>query len=127
MKPDEMKERTMQFAIRIARLIESLLRTRIGRLVEDQLGRAGTGVGANYRAACKARSRKEFIAKIGTVEEADESCFWLEFTVRGELLKPRLVAPLLAEGQQLGRIFAKSRKTALANESRSRALAANRQ
>jgi four helix bundle protein len=117
MFPEQMKERTMQFALRVARLIESLPRTKIGRLVEDQLGRAGTSVGSNYRAACKARSRREFIAKMGTVEEeADESCFWLEFIMRYGMLKQPLVQPLLKESQELGRIFASSRITASKND-----------
>ena len=121
MDPEELKERTMQFSLRVARLIESLPRTRIGRLVEDQLGRAGTSVGANYRAACKARSRREFIAKMGTVEEeADESCFWLEFITRYGMLKELLIQPLLNEAQELCRIFAASRITAGRNERKPR-------
>jgi four helix bundle protein len=131
MDPEDLKERTMQFSLRVARLIEALPRRRIGRLVEDQLGRAGTSVGANYRAACKARSRKEFIAKMGTVEEeSDESCFWLEFIVRSGMLKARRVEPLLKESRELGRIFAASRITAQAHESKRRLptpAAANRQ
>src|SRR5690242_8831080 len=111
----------MQFALRVAKLIEALPRRRIGRLVEDQLGRAGTSVGSNYRAACKARSRKEFIAKLGVVEEeADESAFWLEFIMRAGLMKPRLVEPLMVESNELCRIFAASRVTASVNENKRR-------
>ena len=122
----DLKERTMQFSLRIGKLIDALPRRKVGRSVEDQLGRAGTSVGANYRAACKARSRKEFIAKIGIVEEeADESAFWLEFVIRSGLLKPPLVEPLLNESIELGRIFAKSRMTASTNESTKRVTRSN--
>ena len=121
MTADELKARTMKFALRVARLIESLPRTRVGRLVEDQLGRAGTSVGANYRAACKARSRREFIAKMGVVEEeADESSYWLEFIGEYGLLRRPLIEPLLVESQELCRIFARSRITAGQNERRSK-------
>ena len=131
MNSEQLKERTMEFSLRVARLIESLPRTRAGRLVEDQLGRAGTSVGSNYRAACKARSRKEFIAKIGVVEEeSDESSFWLEFIIRYGLAKAHLVQPLLEESRELGKIFARSRITASNNENRIRSTksrASNRQ
>lgn len=127
MDPADLKKRTMAFALRVARLVESLPRTRIGRLVEDQLGRAGTSVGANYRAVCKARSRAEFISKMGVVEEeSDESAFWLEFIIAYGLLKPVLVTPLLDEATELGRIFGKSRITASKNN-RKTVASANRQ
>ena len=75
----ELKQRTKKFAIRIVRLVQSLPKTNIANVIGNQLLRAGTAVGANYRAACRARSKIEFIAKLGiVVEEADESCFWLE-------------------------------------------------
>ncbi len=75
----ELKERTKQFALRIIKLVESLPKTITGRAIGGQLVRCGTSVGANYRYACRGRSRAEFIAKLGiVVEEADESAFWLE-------------------------------------------------
>jgi four helix bundle protein len=73
-------------------------------------------VGANYRAACRGRSKAEFVAKIGIVEEeADESAYWLELIIEGELLKPVQVEPLLAEANELARIMAQSRISASAS------------
>jgi len=70
-------------------------------------------VGANYRAACRGRSRKEFVAKIGVVEEeADESAFWMELIIEAEILRKELVAPLLREAQELVAIMARSRISA---------------
>ncbi|MGQ0763768.1 MAG: four helix bundle protein [Acidobacteriota bacterium] len=77
------------------------------------MARAGTSVGANYRAACRARSKAEFIAKIGIVEEeADESGFWMELIIEGELLRAELVQVLLEEANELAKIMASSRKSA---------------
>jgi four helix bundle protein len=82
-----------------------------------QLLRCGTSVAANYRAVCRARSRDEFVSKMGVViEEADESVFWMEFLVdTGMVPKPRLES-LLAEGNELVAIFVASRKTAKQNK-----------
>jgi four helix bundle protein len=74
----ELKARTKAFALRIIKLVEALPKTISGRAIGNQLVRCGTGVGSNYRACCRGRSRAEFIAKIGVVEEeADESAFWM--------------------------------------------------
>jgi len=76
MKADDLKKRTKQFALRILKLVAALPQTVQGRAIGNQLVRAGTSVAANYRAACRGRSKAEFIAKLGTVEEeADESAF----------------------------------------------------
>lgn len=76
MKPEDLKKRTKQFALRILKLVAALPKTLAGKTIGSQLARAGTSVGANYRAACRARSKLEFIARIGIVEEeADESAF----------------------------------------------------
>src|ERR1043165_3922787 len=92
MKPDDLKRRTKQFALRVLKLVAALPKSLAGKTIGGQLVRAGTSVGANYRAACRARSKLEFIAKIGIVEEeADESAFWMELIIEDELLKPRLV------------------------------------
>ena len=80
-------ERTKQFALRVIKLVGVLPRTIEGRAIASQLMRSGTSVAANYRAACRARSKAEFIAKLGTVEEeADESAFWLELIIDAGLL-----------------------------------------
>ena len=77
MNAEELKTRTKEFAKRIIRLCRSLPRSRESRLIGDQVFRSGTSVGANYRAACRGRSKAEFIAKLGVVlEEADESLYW---------------------------------------------------
>jgi four helix bundle protein len=88
------------------------------RRVGGQLIRSGTSVGANYRAACRGRSKAEFAAKIVTVaEEADECCFWLELIVEGGLLKDGLINPLLDEANELTAIFTAAAKTSrLANQ-----------
>lgn len=78
--------------------------------------RAGTSVGANYRAACRAKSPADFIAKMGIVEEeADESLFWMELLVEGELLPKERLTDLMAEGDELVAIFVASINTARAN------------
>ena len=116
MDADELKKRTKQFALRILKLIDALPKSTQGRAIAGQLVRAGTSVGSNYRAACKGRSRAEFVAKLGIVEEeADESAFWLELIIEGSLLRPKLVQPLLDEANELTRIIAKSRVTARRN------------
>jgi four helix bundle protein len=113
MDADDLKKRTKRFALRILKLVAALPDTVQGRSVAGQLVRAGTSVGSNYRAACRSRSQAEFVAKIGVVvEEADESAFWLELIIEGELLRARLVQPLLDEANELLRIMARSRITA---------------
>lgn len=78
-----------------------------------QLLRSGTSVGANYRAVCRARSTREFIAKMGIVlEEADESCFWMELLIEGEVVKASRLQPLLDEGNEIVAIVSASRRTA---------------
>jgi four helix bundle protein len=113
MNADDLKKRTKQFALRILKLVAALPNTVEGRAIGGQLVRSGTSVGANYRAACRGRSRAEFIAKLGTVEEeADESAYWLELIIEGELLKPQQVQPLLDEANELTKIMASSRISA---------------
>jgi four helix bundle protein len=113
MRPDDLKKRTKQFALRVLKLVSALPNNLNGRTIGGQLVRAGTSVGANYRAACRARSKLEFIAKIGIVEEeADESAFWMELIIEGKLLRPGLVHALLEEANELAKIMASSRKSA---------------
>lgn len=85
----------------------------LGRTIGGQLLRAGTSVGANYRKAFRGRSKAEFIANLGTVEEeADESAFWMELIIESELMKKQLVEDLLQEANEITKIMAKSRITA---------------
>ena len=94
-------------------LVDALPNTISGRAIANQLVRAGTSVGANYRAACRGRSKAEFVAKLGTVvEEADECCFWLELIMDGELLDRNRVEPLYQESNELTAIFVSSTRTA---------------
>ena len=98
---------------RVIRLVESLPNTKTAATIGGQLLRCGTSVGANYRAACRGRSKAEFIAKLGTVEEeADESAYWLEMLVEAKIIKMNSVAGLHAEADELTAIMAKSRQTA---------------
>ena len=109
----ELLERTKQFALRIFKLVGALPQTIQRKAVAAQLIRSGTSVAANYRAACRARSKPEFIAKLGVVEEeADESAFWLELIIETGLLNQRKVTPLLAEAGEIVAMMASSKKTA---------------
>lgn len=113
MTETEMKQRTKQFALRVIKLVGALPNTITGRVLGGQLVRSGTSVGANYRAACRGRSKAEFIAKLGTVEEeADESAYWMELIVEGGLLAEGQVRALHQEADELTAIVAASRKTA---------------
>ena len=113
MNAEELKERTKHFALRILKLVSALPNNVQGRAVGGQLVRCGTSVASNYRAACRGRSKAEFIAKLGVVEEeADESAFWLELIIEASMLNAKLVQPLLDEANELTRIMASSRLTA---------------
>jgi four helix bundle protein len=129
MDADELKNRTKQFALRILKLAAALPPTIEGKAIRGQLVRAGTSVGANYRAACRGRSPAEFAAKVGVVEEeADESAFWLELIIEGAFLKDSRVKPLLDEANEITKIMASSRITALRKVRANRQLAiGNRQ
>jgi four helix bundle protein len=113
----ELKQRTKSFALRILKLLSALPKTTDGRIIAGQIGRSGTSVGSNYRASCRARSRAEFIAKIGVVEEeADETAFWLELIAESGMLPAGKVDPLHAEAIELTAIMASSRITAARNK-----------
>jgi four helix bundle protein len=109
----ELKNRTKQFALRVIKLVGALPKSTEGRALGSQLVRSGTSVGANYRAACRGRSKAEFIAKLGTVEEeADESAYWLELIIDGGLMSKRRVDALWQEACELTAIMAASRISA---------------
>ena len=117
MDQEEMRGRTKEFAQQVINLCKRLPNTREGRLVGDQLFKAGTAVGANYRAACRARSRAEFVAKLGIVlEEADESLYWLELLDGSNVIKTSLLTPLMSEADELVAIFVTSLNTAKAKD-----------
>jgi four helix bundle protein len=111
--PRELQRRTESFAADVVTLCRGLPPTPEGRNIRDQLGRAATSVAANYRATCRARSRAEFVAKLGLViEEADESHMWLGMLIRLQLASGPEVDRLLSEADQLVAIFVASRRTA---------------
>jgi len=112
-KQEELRDRSKRFALRIIRLFRSLPRSAEAQILGKQLLRSGTFVGANYRAAGRARSRAEFIAKIGVVvEEADETVFWIECLIDSGIVKRELLDDLLNEANELLAIFAASQRTA---------------
>jgi four helix bundle protein len=120
MNEREMIARTKRFALRIMKLVGALPKSIQGRAIAGQLMRSGTSVAANYRAACRSRSKAEFIAKLGTVEEeADETAFWLELIIEGSLLAAAQVQPLLNEAGEIVAITAASKKTASATLAKS--------
>lgn len=113
MKHDNLKQRLKQFGLSIIKLVESLPNNRAANVIGNQLLRSGTSVGANYRAACRARSNADFISKMGIVEEeADESIYWIELLVDSGLIKANLVEDLINEGNQIVSIVVSSINTA---------------
>src|SRR2546422_5736302 len=114
--PEQMRARTKQFAIRVVRLFRALPKTREAMVMGNQLLRSGTSVAANYRAACRARSRAEFLSKLGVVEEeADESVFWLELLTDANLVRRERLRDLVSEARQITAIFVASRRTVKSN------------
>jgi four helix bundle protein len=110
----ELQDRTKQFALRVLNLVDALPRSAGSRAISMQLVRAATSVGANYRSACRARSRAEFAAKLGvTLEEADESLYWLELVRDSKLLPENKLSLLLKEADELTAILASGRKSAV--------------
>src|SRR5664279_48105 len=110
---EALKLRTKDFALRVLRLYRSLPRTEEARILGTQLLRSSTSIGANYRTACRGRSRAEFIAKLGIVlEEADETVFWLELFQEGDLFPAKKWHNLVSEANELVAIFASSVRTA---------------
>jgi len=111
--PNDLRHRTKQFALGIVRLCRTLPATDEARILGKQLLRSATSVGANYRAACRARSRAEFIAKLGVVlEEADEAVFWFELLVEADIGNREKVHLLMKEAGELTSIFVTSLCTA---------------
>ena len=117
MTPDELKSRTKKFAIDIIKLAQKLPENRIGWIIENQLVKAATSVGANYRATCRARSLADFTSKITIVEEeSDETVYWLEIIMEVELIPNKEVENLLKEGKELTAIFTSAGRTAKLNK-----------
>jgi four helix bundle protein len=116
MNPETLKGRTKDFGLQVFRMVEQMPTSRHTDTLGRQLVRAAMAVGANYRAACLARSRSDFIAKIKVVEEeADESAYWLEVIAEAGLVDKKGAALLLKEARELTAIFASSAMTARSN------------
>ncbi len=110
---EALKDRTKQFALRVVKLFRSLPNTPVAQVMGKQLLRSATSVAANYRATGRARSKAEFIAKLGiVVEEVDETVFWLEMMIESDTVKEHRAKDLLTEGRELAAIFAASHHTA---------------
>lgn len=112
MNEAQFKDRTKKVALRVIHLVDSLPRKRSADVIGRQLLRSATSVGANYRAACRAKSRKDMIAKLAIVEEeADESIYWLELIVESVMLRKGRLTPLLDEFNQILAMIVASQKT----------------
>jgi four helix bundle protein len=106
------KRRTKQCALRVLRLTQALPKTTEAEVIGRQLLRAGTSVGANYRAACRAKSPADHINKLKIVEEeADETLYWLELLVEAEIMPLALLSELMKEGDEIVAIVVSSLKT----------------
>jgi four helix bundle protein len=114
-KHQELRKRTKDFALRVIRMSQAIPATRVSNVINNQVLRSSTSMAANYRAVGLARSKSEFIAKMGVVvEEADETVFWLELLADSGVVKPSKLRELLAEANQFVYIFSASRRTAKA-------------
>jgi four helix bundle protein len=113
----ELKERTFGFGLRIVRLVQSLSKVGSADILGRQLLRSGTSVGANYRAGTRARSRADFIAKLGIAEEeCDETIYWMDMLIELKLISAHRTRELRSEAEQLLAIIVSSIKTARRNE-----------
>ena len=106
------KKRTQEFSFRIIKLYKSVSGSVEGQVIGKQLLRSGTSVAANYHAACRARSKAEFLSKISiVVEEADESVFWMELLITTGIIPAKQIEPLLSEGCEILSVLSKAKKT----------------
>jgi len=113
MNQEQMKVRTKDFAKKVISLCRQLPATQEGRLVGGQFFRSGTSVGANYRSACRARSKADFIAKLSIVlEETDESLYWTEILDENRIVNSKLLTDPIKEAKELIAIFVSSLNTA---------------
>lgn len=106
-----LQNRTKQFVLRSIKVFKALPSTEEARIIGKQFIRSASSVGANYRAVCRARSQNEFFAKLSvTIEEADESLFWLEIISESGILPIEKLAALMSEAEELIKILSKARK-----------------
>jgi four helix bundle protein len=121
MTPEELKQRTKAFGLRVIRLVAALPKDRASDVLGRQLLKAGTSVGANYRAACRSRSDADFLARMGVVEEeVDESVYWIEMLAEAGLVPEKRLTNLRQEGEQIRAIVVASIRTVKARVRRAR-------
>jgi len=114
---EKFRDRTKKFVVDNIRLFQSLPKTEEARIISRQLLRSSSSVGANYRAACRARSQAEFHSKISiVVEEADESVFWMEVMVEANIITLEKINKLMIEGTEILKVAASARKTVSDNK-----------
>ena len=115
MQKEDFAKRTMHFGLRTIRLVESLPNSQTARVIGNQLLRAGTSVGANYRSALRGKSRADFIAKMGIVEEeCDEALYWMQMLIEAGIVKPSRLDRLMREASEIIAIVVSSIRTARA-------------
>ena len=116
MNESELKKRTKEFGLHVIKLVESLPSGQTARTIGNQLLRSGMSVGANYRAACRGKSKADFIAKAGiSLEEADGCLYWMELLQEAGIVPPEKLKDLMKEADELVAIFTASIKTARAH------------
>lgn len=112
----EMKTRTKKYALRVIKVVQALPEDRVANVLGSQLLRSGTSVGANYRAACRAKSTADFVNKLKIVEEeGDESLFWMELLVESGITPQRKLGELMKEGDEIVAIVVSALKTTRQN------------
>jgi four helix bundle protein len=117
MEQYDLKERTKRFALQVIKLVENLPKGKTSDIIGKQLLKSGTSVGANYRAACRAKSTADFISKMGIVEEeADESIYWMELLIEAGIVGTNKIESLLKEANELLAIAVSSIRTARRNK-----------
>jgi four helix bundle protein len=120
MSPDQLRQRTKKLSIRVIKVVEKLPNRRAAQTIGQQLLRCGTSVGANYRAACRARSDAEFRAKLGICEEeADEAIYWLEIIAELGYIRAELLGNLIVEVNEILAIIVASIRTSRRKNSKS--------
>ena len=116
MNSEDLKKRTKNFALNIIKVVENFSKNTTGFVIGKQIVKSATSIGANYRSACRAKSKADFIAKISIVEEeADETLYWLELAGECGLIDENNLKDLLKEANELVAIFTSTRKTAKSN------------
>jgi four helix bundle protein len=118
MNEQEFKQRTKALGLRVIKLVSSLPRNTVSEVIGKQLIRSGTSVGANYRAACRARSTADLIAKLRIVEEeADECLYWMELIVEAKLVEVTNLRSIMSETNEILAMTVASIKTLIAKNS----------